>query len=319
MKLTRVQVKDLRSTNGGKSIAVGGWGIIYPVTPKRQLATDIILNGAYLLKAPRVTPQAADSTAFETHLDEITRRIKFESTYFESRMAVPRAIAERDSRFVGFLMREFSEGCYFTKKYSDGEEVNSLLQLKEFLNKDSERNKVNVPKLKTIDRVEMIADMFTTLAKLHEHGLIVGDISGSNLVLQKKASRTGNLRVLFLDVDSFWHLGAPHPHGPSSTLHWRSPEEIKNPQLGPTKQSDVYKAALMARRLLHQEANTGTSSFDIYSSRVANETLTLLGSPSLTERISKALNVRANIRPKAMELAFEFKTLSEQLREQVLK
>lgn len=315
MKLTRVQLKDLRSTNGGKSIAVGGWGIIYPLTPKRQLATDIVLNGDYLLKAPRVAPLAAASVAFETHLDEINRRMKSDTTYFDSRMAAPRAIVERDGRFVGFLMRKFSEGCYFTKKYSDGEEVNSLLQLKEFLNKESERNKFNVPKLKTIERIEIIADMFTTLAKLHEHGLIVGDISGSNLVLQRKASRTGNLRVLFLDVDSFWHIGAPHPHGPASTLHWRSPEELKNPELGPSKQSDVYKAALMVRRLLHQESNTGTSSFDVYSSRVATESLTLLGNNSLAERISRALNVRANVRPKAMELAFEFKTLSDQLRE----
>lgn len=317
MTLTRVQLRDLRSTNEGKSIAIGGWGIIYPVSPKRQLATDIILNGKYLLKVPRVTPNAEDSAAFELHLDEISRRIRSDSNWFDSRMAVPRAIVERDGRFVGFLMREFSEGCFFIKKYSDGEEVNSLLQLKEFLNKESERNKVNVPKLRPVERIEIIADMFTTLAKLHEHGLIVGDISGSNLVLQKKVSRTGNVRVLFLDVDSFWHTGAPHPHGPSSTLHWRGPEELKNPQLDPTKQSDVYKAALMARRLLHQESNTGTASFDIYSSRVAGDALAIMGGKSLADRLSNALNARASARPKAMELAFEFRTLADQLREQV--
>jgi serine/threonine protein kinase len=314
-KLPRVQLSDLRSTTGGVPIAIGGRGTIFPVTPKRRLGLEIVLNGEYLVKTPRTALKPYLSAAYEHHLDVISTRLKSETSHFESRMAVPRAIVEHKGSFFGFLMKEFSEGCYFTKTFTDGAKSSKLLELKEFLNSETERNRLNVPKLTTLDRVSIIADMFTTLTKLHEQDLIVGDLSGSNLLLQKKASRLGKVRVLFLDVDSFWHGQEHHTGIPESTLHWRSPEELKDPKRNPSKASDVYKASLMVRRLFHQETVTGGSSFDIYSSRIANEVLLKVGGVGLTELVALALSHKVNERPRAMQMAFHFKSAADHLSE----
>jgi serine/threonine protein kinase len=314
-KLPRIQLVELLSTTGGVPISIGGRGAIYPVTPKRQLGTDIVLNGKYMMKTPRTSLSAGKSAAYERHLDEITNQLKSNISHFESRMAVPRAIVEHKGAFVGFLMKEFSDGCYFTKTFTDGERANKLLELKEFLNSEIERNKLSVPKMTTLDRVSVLADLFTTLTKLHEQDLVVGDLSGSNLLLQKKASRLGSVRVLYLDVDSFWHGQNHHSGASESTLHWRSPEELKSPHHIPSKPSDVYKAGLMVRRLLHQEINTGSSSFDIYSSRVANEALLKLGGVGLVELVNLSLSPKPKDRPTAMQLAFHFKAAADHLSE----
>jgi serine/threonine protein kinase len=216
-------------------------------------------------------------------------------------------------------MREFNEGCFFTKTYSDGQKVESLLELKVFLNSESERKRLGVPQLSTLDRIQIVADMLGTLAKLHQQGLVVGDLSGSNLLLQRKASRMGAVRVLFLDVDSFWFGGVSHPSGPESTLHWRSPEELEISSLPPSKATDVYKAALLIRRLMHQDANTGSASYDIYNSRISNQALERIGGATLTKLISAALNSKITARPKAMELAYHFKAAADNLAKGVSK
>lgn len=312
-KLTRIQLTDLRSLTNGKPIAQGGRGSIYPVSPRRQLSTEIVLNGKYLLKKPRYQTPGKNSDDFANHLDEITKRLRTDKSLFDSRMAVPRAIVEHNQAFSGFLMKEFSDGCYFTKTFSDGESVSALLELKIFLNSESERAKLNVPQLTRTDRFQILADLFNTLALLHESGVVVGDLSGSNLLLQRKASKSGSLRVLFLDVDSFWFGGGRHPGGPESTLHWRSPEEMEINALPPSKATDVYKAALLVRRLLHQEVNTGSDSYDIYNSRICNQVLIDAGGKSLAQLVSAALNPKILQRPKAMELAFNFKAAAEKM------
>jgi serine/threonine protein kinase len=314
-KLTRIQSGDLHSLKDGRPIAKGGRGAIYQVSPKRMLSPEIALNGKFLLKKPRLQLVSLDVEAFSLHLDEINRRLRSDVDYFGSRMAMPLAIVERDEKFLGFLMKEFGEGCYFDKTFSSGEVARTLFEVKVLLNSESERKELSIPSLTTIEKFALITDLLDTLAKLHEQSLVVGDLSGSNLVLQRKASRTNLLRVLFLDVDSFRVDGGRHPAGSESTLHWRSPEELSNSHAQPSTATDVYKAALLIRRLLHQVKNTGHSSYDIYKSRIANNILVSAGGKQLAELVALALDPVVTNRPKAMVLAFHFRKALERLRQ----
>lgn len=308
--LPRIQLSDLESTSGGVAIAQGGRGTIYPAKLRRMLSPVLMQTGRYLLKKPRFPTSQINPQDISTHLDEIHRRLIPEVNYFKSRLALPIGIVQRGDAFVGYLMPEFTDGCLYLKKFSSGEEKPSLQELKVFLNSENERRFLGVPRIDTSQRLQIVADVFNTLAMLHENGLVVGDFSGSNLVLQNKPTKKSTLRVVFLDVDSFSHKNGSHPLGHESTLHWRSPEELDNPLMKPTKNTDVYKAALLVRRLFHHEANTGSSSYDIYRSKIANTALIELGGQSLADLVAKALDPKPDSRPKAMELAFHFRELA---------
>jgi hypothetical protein len=274
------------------------------------LSPEIVLDGRYLLKKPRNLPGNIRTEALSEHLNEIHRRLN-SGSYFKSRLALPLAIVERAGEFFGYLMPEFSEGCYFTKVFSSGESKPALQELKVFLNSEQERKILGVPKIDLGMRIAALADIFDTLAKLHESDLVVGDFSGSNLVLQNKATKKGNLRTLFLDVDSFSYSGGNHPLGLESTIHWRSPEELDFGSLMASRPTDVYKAALLVRRFLHQEATTGSSSYDIYRSKIADNILESLGGTQLSGLVARALEPIPSARPRAMELAFHFRQAAE--------
>lgn len=311
-ELPRILLQDLESTSQGAPIAQGGRGTIYPARPRRKLSPEIVLNGRYLLKRPRNLPKNVSTEALSRHLDEIHKRLNSES-YFKSRLAMPLAVVEKDGEFFGYLMPEFSEGCYFTKTFSSGESKPALQELKIFLNSEQERQVLGVPYLDLGMKIAALADIFETLAKLHESGLVVGDFSGSNLVLQNKATRKSNLRVLFLDVDSFSYKGGNHPLGLESTLHWRSPEEVEDGSLRANRPTDVYKASLLVRRLLHQEENTGGSSYDLYRSKISTNVMETISGANLSELIARALDPKPSARPRAMELAFHFRQAAEKL------
>jgi serine/threonine protein kinase len=311
--LPRLQLSDLQSTSEGLPIAQGGRGTIYPTKLRRMLSPELVQTGRYLLKRPRVPASQINPQDISRHLDQIRRRLTFEANYFKSRLALPIGIVERGHTFIGYLMPEFTDGCLYTKQFSSGDKKPALQELKVFLNSESERRILGVPSISTSQRVQIVADAFDTLAKLHEKGLVVGDFSGSNLVLQNKPTKKSTLRVVFLDVDSFSYKNGSHPLGHESTLHWRSPEELDSSLVKPNKSTDVYKAALLVRRLFHQEINTGISSYDIYRSKVSNAALIELGGPSLSNLVAKALDPKPEARPKSMELAFHFRELANSL------
>lgn len=307
--LPRLQLSDLEPSSRDP-LAQGGRGSIYRVKLRRMLSPDLVLGVTYLLKVPREKLTVSAGKSMESHLDELHKRLQTEANFFPSRLALPIAIVERDENYVGYLMREFNDGCYFEKKFTYGGVELARQELKIFLNSHSERVQLGVPSINTRRKVQIAAEVFNTLALLHEKGLVVGDLSGSNLILQNKKSKTSALRVIYLDVDSFSYRSGRESMGHESTLHWRSPEELQTPGIPATKASDVYKAALLVRRLFHQERDSGSNSYDIYKSKISNQVLSELGGPALADLISRAINVTVEARPYATELAFHFRELA---------
>ena len=310
-KLPRIQLSDLNPRSGGKPLARGGRGVIYQVSPKRKLSDQILQDGKYLLKKQRYSNATVNSDSIADHLDEIHKRLQGKFSYFRSRLALPLAIVEDKGKFLGYLMPEFDEGCYFNKTLFSAEVTQALQEVKIQLNSQSERKALSVPEISTSTRFAILVDVLETITQLHECGLVVGDISGSNLIIQDKATRKHSQRVIILDVDSFSYQGGKHPFGAESTIHWRSPEELKKPDYAPTKSSDVYKIGLLIRRILHQNLNSGTGSFDIYKSKVANKVLKELGGVEMANLVARALSVDRNERPKAMHLAFQMRKTYE--------
>lgn len=307
--LPKFDISSFVLLNDRQPIASGGGGQIFEVTPSRKLSPKILLGVSYFIKIPLSEAPIEKPGVFKRHLEEIYKRTERKTAYFESRCALPIAIVERGGKYLGFLMVKFDKGCFFTKTYGNGETGVVLQELQNFLNRPEERNFFSVPRLNLLARLEILADYLETTNQVHEHGLVIGDISGKNIVLQNKPSRNYSYRALVLDIDSFRSVGYKHPLGSQFTQDWMSPEELADHEFMSNKATDVYKAALLATRLLHQAGTDTGSSFDIYASDVAADLLSEIGASETRDLIKAALDPDPTLRPPAAQLSRSFKQL----------
>lgn len=101
----------------------------------------------------------------------------------------------------------------------------------------------DIPRLDVPETIRLISDLARTLETLHRHQVIVGDMSGRNLVWSPG-------EVLVIDCDGFridGHRGATEP---KQSPGWR--DETVGDGLT-TRESDIYKLAIAAYRALWQE------------------------------------------------------------------
>lgn len=262
----------------------------------------------FLLKAVLPNLRENINQMLGVHLDRVYSKLEADLGYFSSRLAIPTAVVLKQGSEIGFLMHELTGSATFGRLSFDGSTTRSLRQIEYFFNKENERKKQHVPELPLDAIVAFLADMFETLARLHASNVVVGDISASNLVVQKGESLKFRRRAIFLDVDSFVVEGEGHPLGPEMTPYWQAPEERFGIAL-PTKASDVYKAALVVRRLLHQAGSTGGASFGLVQSTVADEILERLSGQQLGRLISSAVSANPKARPTSQSIAEAFKAV----------
>ena len=309
-----VERSDLIFENGERPFAMGGQGKLFKVKPKRRLSQQIGAGQRLLFKAPLARLQTPNPQAQLKRLDQLYESLARADGYLLSRVATPLAsVSSGKSEFEGFLMKEFNEGCYFEKTFSFGEAQLVLNELKNHLISLKERKAMSVPDLDEVTRFRLVADLFKTLSFIHEAGLIVGDLSSSNLVVQVKQGRRNENRLIFLDVDSFIPSTQASEGANPSTLNWRSPEELEGANIA-SRKTDVYKAALASIRLLHQANVLQDDTSDLYFSEEANLVLEHFGGEILVRRFEAALSSDPAERPTSQEVSF---LLSEALTNQV--
>jgi len=221
---------------------------------------------------------------------------------------VPLALVQTQKTPVGYLMREFRTGCVFDKSIltSSGETTrkSSLKRLELYLLDKEAQADFNLPPLSVASTVDLIRDLFRTVELFHEKRLVVGDISSTNLVVQKKVSaKASNNRLIFLDVDSFKYEGRISASPQARTLQWASPEELGEGLEFPSRQSDVYKCALVALRLTHNLASGGDASGATYSSEKALEFIEHNFNSRLGILVESALSHNPESRPNIQELS----------------
>lgn len=94
-------------------------------------------------------------------------------------------------------------------------------------------------------RLTLLGQLLHTLAALHEHGVVMGDVQPRNILV----SRPGREPAIFLvDIDAVCLRGqtATPPMTPDT---WKVPGE----ELGFTKGTDLRKFAALAVRVLHED------------------------------------------------------------------
>lgn len=100
-----------------------------------------------------------------------------------------------------------------------------------------------VPQLSAADALKVVADLARTMDILHKYDMVIGDVSGRNLLWTDRPSP----RVLVIDVDSFHFEGKTGVASPKQSPDWDDPYLGANNNFT-TKASDRYKLALAAYR-----------------------------------------------------------------------
>lgn len=96
------------------------------------------------------------------------------------------------------------------------------------------------------ERVALMLALARGVRVLHEHGVILGDISFGNVLW----SLEPRPRVFFIDCDGMRAFGQPSVMPPADTLDWNDPTAA--PGSAPDVDRDAYKLALMIQRVLLQ-------------------------------------------------------------------
>jgi serine/threonine protein kinase len=240
------------------------------------------------------------------HLKSIFASVSQANNYLASRVVLPIALVEKGGEFVGFAMNEVIEGSTFPLIFDNGSSKEQISELKFFLNRFIEQRKMGVPELGGERLLALIEDFLRSLALLHQNNVVVGDISPSNLIVSQKKNARNQDRILFLDFDSFRQAGTPHPMAPEGTPLWWAPEQEKNRKLQNTKESDVFKACLLIRRLLHHTIPSPVDSFSLYQSVIAERFLKNNGGQVLSQLINLGLSNNPRQRPRIQQLNYEF-------------
>ena len=98
-----------------------------------------------------------------------------------------------------------------------------------------------VPRVTPIGALSAVVDLCKTMEILHRHNIVIGDISGRNLLW----TDVPTLRVMVIDCDSFHPEGKVGVSPPKQSPDWEDPS-LATPLT--TMESDLYKLALAAYR-----------------------------------------------------------------------
>lgn len=169
----------------------------------------------------------------------------------DARLAWPSDIVLDGDRFCGYLMPRIPDAFWRTHgALHDPRRVacdwNYLTHRSHWQNSTSIVS--DVPRLDAPDILRLVADLAETMAILHRHGIVMGDISGRNLLW---TDRPGHA-VYAIDCDAFRPEGEDAVTAPKESPDWGDPAVTHSRT---NRASDVYKLGLAAYRALWSQAS----------------------------------------------------------------
>jgi hypothetical protein len=94
-------------------------------------------------------------------------------------------------------------------------------------------------------RIEVVREFVKLVTTLHGKGLVIGDVSMSNVLW--KGAAGGPVAIFLIDCDGIRKLGSRPVLPQAETLDWNDPLQ---PATGPDLDTDRYKVALLVGRVL---------------------------------------------------------------------
>ncbi|MFB7666926.1 hypothetical protein ACFC1R_23750 [Kitasatospora sp. NPDC056138] len=230
----------------GRRLGQGGQGAVHQVLNKR--INEGAGNGGwevvYKEYNASVLPQL-DAAALEAGVALLNGLSAAEGRWLCEATAWPAAVVQRQGQACGFLMRAVPDRFHFTFQTLTGTNAGTrhLTKMQYLLNDDAYIAGIGLT-VSDQDRLLLLAELATTLARLHRLGVTVGDISPNNLLFDTFPQPA----CFLIDCDAMRLRGAtvlPQAETPD----WQVPAGEERA----TAASDVYKLGLLAVRLFARD------------------------------------------------------------------
>jgi hypothetical protein len=163
--------------------------------------------------------------------------------------AWPAVIVKDSGRVCGFLMRRVPPEYYFNFRTQTQGTVPKLATMEFLLNDDqyTSRAGLSVTPVTDLQRVALLQDLAVIVSRLHDLGVVVGDLSPKNLLFQL----TPSPGCFLIDCDAMRVQGA------SVLAQVQTPDwEVPASEPTATPEADAYKFALLAIRLFARDQSS---------------------------------------------------------------
>ena len=218
-----------------KELGKGGEGQVFAIPNRPDSVYKQFLQTA---------ATAPGQGALQALIDLRTTMGADEQKWLAERTIWPEVIVVDQGRMRGFLMRKISSE-YFRQqgiRISPRNvlcEWNLLAMRERYLRNPNVVS--NVPNVEPFDALRLVLDLAKTVALLHKYKIIVGDMSGRNLLWTDKPT----WRVLIIDCDSLRVDGSAGVASPKQSPDWDDPHLNG---AATSQSSDIYKLGLAAFR-----------------------------------------------------------------------
>ena len=245
---TAVPRVDFSRLQLGNELGRGGQG--------RVIAVDgILIDRRWTAALKRYSPDVAPLvhvtaleaiTVFPGTLGADDKLWLYETT------AWPAVIVKDSGRVCGFLMRRVPPEYYFNFRTQTQGTVPKLATMEFLLNDDqyTSRAGLSVTPVTDLQRVALLQDLAVIVSRLHDLGVVVGDLSPKNLLFQL----TPSPGCFLIDCDAMRVQGA------SVLAQVQTPDwEVPASEPTATPEADAYKFALLAIRLFARDQSSRDS------------------------------------------------------------
>lgn len=231
---------DLRSIGDPRffvELGSGGEGRVFSIPGQRDVVYKEFLS---------LSATAPDTSALTTLIDLRNRWSPEDKAWLDQRTVWPRTAVMNGALLKGFLMPRIA-GTYFRKHGVRSNprvipcEWNYLSFKDRYITNPNISSEV--PRVKLHEVLDLIADLSRTIEILHSYDIVLGDVSGRNLLWTNSPS----LQCLIIDNDSFRFTGSGGVASPKQSPDWEDPHLGQKPT---SVDSDIYKLALAAYRAL---------------------------------------------------------------------
>jgi hypothetical protein len=232
-----IEFRTLASSGQMVELGRGGEGAVFKVPNLGDKVYKEFLAASYT---------SPDHSALTRLIDLQNQWTPEEKVWLTNRTVWPETIVLDNGNLKGFVMPGIQRR-YFRKH---GIRLNPKTVLCEW-NYLSLRTKFHnnpnivteVPRVTPPDALALVHDFAKTMKILHKYGVIIGDISGKNLLW----TDTPSFQVMVIDCDSFRIMGQGGVASPKQSPDWDDPHLNGKPT---SQESDIYKLAIAAFRAI---------------------------------------------------------------------
>jgi DNA-binding helix-hairpin-helix protein with protein kinase domain len=233
--MTTETLAALGPSSAFEELGKGGEGQVFGI-PSRPNA----VYKQYLQTAATAPGQAALQELIDLRATMTTE----EQKWLAERTIWPEIIVVDQGRMRGFLMQKISPE-YFRRQGIRSNPRTVLCEWNLLALRDRYLNNPNVvssiPKIEPFDALRLVLDLAKTVALLHKYRVIIGDMSGRNLLWTDHPT----WRVMIIDCDSLRIDGSTGVASPKQSPDWDDPHLN---DAATTQSSDIYKLGLAAFR-----------------------------------------------------------------------